>query len=83
MAGGEGWGPQGKSPLPRATSFRISASKAQQLLSISVCSPFWGGHACGMRKFQGQGLNPSHSSSNLSHSSDNAKSLTSRPPGNS
>ena len=32
-------------------------------------------HACGMWKFSGQGLNPSHSSS-LSHCSDNARSLT-------
>ena len=42
---------------------------------------FWGflgffGHAWGMQKFLGLGLNPSHSS-------DNAESLTARPPGNS
>ena len=34
------------------------------------------GHAYGMQKFPGQGLNPSHRS-------DNAESLTTRPPGNS
>ena len=38
---------------------------------------FWGfGHICDMRKFPGLG-------SNLSHSCDNAQSLTTRPPGNS
>ena len=42
------------------------------------------GHACGcgMGKFLGQGLNPSHSSK-PNHSSDMAKSLIIRPPGNS
>ena len=34
------------------------------------------GCACGMRKFLGQGLNPCHGS-------NNAESLTTRPPGNS
>ena len=33
------------------------------------------GCACGTHKFQGQGLNPCHSS-NQSHSSDNTSSLT-------
>ena len=36
----------------------------------------WGGIACSMRKFSGQGSNPSHGN-------DNARSLTARPPGNS
>ena len=35
-----------------------------------------------MKKFPGQGWNP-HYSSNQNHSSDNAGSLTPRPPGNS
>ena len=35
-----------------------------------------------MQKFQGQGSKPCHSG-DLSHSSDKAKSLTTRPPGNS
>jgi len=34
------------------------------------------GHTCGTQNFPGQGLN-------LHHSSDNARSLTARPPGNS
>ena len=34
-----------------------------------------------MWKFPGQGLNPHHSS-DQSHSSDNARSLTTRPPAN-
>ena len=37
---------------------------------------FFFGCTCGMWKFLGQGLN-------LSHGSDNAESLTARPPGNS
>ena len=37
---------------------------------------FLGGHAWGMQKFLGQGMNPHHSS-------DNTMSLTARPPGNS
>ena len=40
------------------------------------------GHAQGMQKFLGQGLNLCHSS-NPSHSSDNAGSLVTRPPANS
>ena len=40
------------------------------------------GRACGMQKFLGQESNPSISS-NPGHSSDNAKSLTTRSPGNS
>ena len=36
----------------------------------------------GMQNFQGQRLNPCHSS-DMSHSSDNPGSLTTRPPGNS
>lgn len=40
------------------------------------------GHAGGLWKFLGQGSNQSHSS-NLSHNSANAKSLTLRSPGNS
>ena len=40
------------------------------------------GQTHGMWKFLGQGLKLSHSS-NPSHSSDNAESLTVRPPGNS
>ena len=40
------------------------------------------GHAQGMWKFLGQGLNP-HVSSDLSHSSDNTRSLTTGPLGNS
>ena len=55
-----------------------------QFWPVGLCLLFhyhsvWGsvGHAWGMWKFLGQGSNPSHSSS------DNAKSLTTRPPGNS
>ena len=40
------------------------------------------GLAQGMWKFPGQRLNLRHSS-DPSHSSDNAKSLTAKPPGNS
>ena len=38
-------------------------------------------YAHGIQKFPGQGLKPSHNS-NLSHSSDSARSLTARPLGN-
>lgn len=38
--------------------------------------------AHGMLKFPGQGSNSRHSS-DPSHSGDNARSLTTRPPGNS
>ena len=40
------------------------------------------GHIHGMQKFPGQGSNPHHSS-DLSHRSDDVRSLTARPPGNS
>ena len=40
--------------------------------------PFFFGSACGVQKIPNQGLNPSQSS-DLSPSSDNAKSLTMRP----
>ena len=43
----------------------------KKFLCVCVCVT-----ACSMPKFLGQGLNPSHSS-------DNAKSLTTRLPGNS
>ena len=43
---------------------------------------FCPGLSGGIQTFPGQELNSNHSS-NLHHSSDNAKSLTSRPPGNS
>ena len=43
---------------------------------------FFCGCTHGMQKFPGQGLNPIHSS-DFSCCSDNARSLTTRPPGNS
>jgi len=46
-------------------------------LSLSFVSLFFGS-TCGVQKFPNQGLNPSRSS-DLSPSSDNAKSLTMRP----
>ena len=50
--------------------------------SIPEFSLFCRGHTHGIHKFLGQGLNLCHSS-NPSHSSDNAGSLTSRPTRNS
>ena len=43
---------------------------------------FFFGRACGIRKFLSQGSNLQHSS-DLSHSRNNARSLTAEPPGNS
>ena len=48
---------------------KLMISKVQMLF-------FFFGHTCSMQMFLGQG-------SNLSHSSDNAESLTARPPENS
>ena len=45
------------------------------LISSSTCIFFLFGYTCDMQKFQGQGLNLPHSS-DPSHFSDNARSLT-------
>ena len=50
-------------------------------LVLGFCGGFFG-CAHGMQKFLSQALNLSHNS-DLSHCSDNAVSLTTRPPGNS
>ena len=50
--------------------------------SVFVLFCFLYAHAHNMQKFPGQGSNPHHSSNSI-HSSDNARFLTARPPGNS
>ena len=56
-------------------------TKCTILVCLFVCF-FFGGLAPSIQKFPGQGSNLSHNN-DLSHSSDNAESLTARPPGNS
>ena len=60
---------------PLALSFQLYAKKLNFYLIFC-------GHAHGMWKFPGQGLNLYHSS-DLSHCGDNAGSLTTTPPGKS
>ena len=73
------------STMPRLPLVTHLCSCHSDLISVNnvVSVPFfflavfWGaGCTCSMKTFSGQG-------SNLSHSNDNAKSLTTRPPGNS
>ena len=52
------------------------------VLTLSSFKKKMFGGTCGMRKIPGQGSNPHHNS-NLSQSSENTRSLTPRPPGNS
>ena len=58
------------------SSLHLQVSDENLLLFKIKKKFFFFGSTCSMRKFLGQGLI-------LSHSSDNAKSLTIRPPGNS
>ena len=63
-------------PLSHSTSQQIRDTLIRNLIL------FFFGCTRGMWKFVGQESNPNHSS-DLSHSSDNAESLTTEPPGNS
>ena len=79
----QGWTPPGISggdsalPLSAASSSRPSlVCGSMTLISASVFFRGWGSCTHSMRKFPGQGWNPSHSS-------DNTESLTARSPGNS
>lgn len=59
-----------------ATQMKNRKRDVPGIISEPKCLFFFFGHVLSMRKFPGQGLM-------LSHSYDNAKSLTARLPGNS
>ena len=65
----------------KADSITMAIILLQNIKFILHVSIFFFDYACGMWKFLGQGSNLCHSS-NQCHSSDNAKSLTTWPPGN-
>ena len=73
--------PPGSIPNPPINPNRIdsplSPESPERAHSFNSSSFLWvvGGHACGMRKFPGQGLNLCHSCTQ-SHSSDNTGSLS-------
>ena len=59
----------------RAQPLRVSAESLRCLLGTFILHPLFFGCICGIQKFLGQGLNSRHSS-NRSHSSGNAGSIS-------